>query len=211
MSMIIRQFEVNIFTTQANVYQDVNKVKINFNEVNTPDDSKGRGRCIAYKAKPEFSIMKNTNTDLRALYTLLNANDLVTVAFQDPDGDSSSAIIFKDVHVIPVPVIDGDGNYEAIKCYFTRTISRAKMLDIIASDELIEIEAISGAGGTVTGGGDYKAGITHTITATPDEGYTFVKWIDTLDNTDLTEETSYTFIVDKYRSFEAEFAAIPEP
>lgn len=32
--------------------------------------------------------------------------------------------------------------------------------------------------GTVSGGGKYRAGATATITATPKEGYEFVKWND---------------------------------
>lgn len=42
----------------------------------------------------------------------------------------------------------------------------------------------AGEGGTVTGGGTYESGTTATITATPNDGYRFVKWSD--GNTNAT-------------------------
>ena len=45
--------------------------------------------------------------------------------------------------------------------------------------------------GTVTGGGNYRNGTKATLTATPNEGYHFVKW-----SNDVTENP-YTFAVDK--------------
>ncbi len=51
-------------------------------------------------------------------------------------------------------------------------------------------------GGTVTGGGDYFASRTATLTATPDEGYAFVQWSDgNQDNPrtiTVTEDATYT-------------------
>lgn len=48
-----------------------------------------------------------------------------------------------------------------------------------------------GNGGTVSGGGTFQVGTTVTVTATPNSGYTFVKWI--YNGTELTASTSATY------------------
>ena len=55
--------------------------------------------------------------------------------------------------------------------------------------------------GTVTGGGNYRNGTKATLTATPNEGYHFVKW-----SNDVTENP-YTFAVDKDLALIATFDA----
>ena len=55
--------------------------------------------------------------------------------------------------------------------------------------------------GTVTGGGNYRNGTKATLTATPNEGYHFVKW-----SNDVTENP-YTFAVDKDLALTATFDA----
>ena len=55
--------------------------------------------------------------------------------------------------------------------------------------------------GTVTGGGNYRNGTKATLTATPNEGYHFVKW-----SNDVTENP-YTFAVDKDLALMATFDA----
>ena len=42
----------------------------------------------------------------------------------------------------------------------------------------ITVKANNDAYGTVTGGGDYEENATATLAATPNAGYTFVKWDD---------------------------------
>lgn len=69
--------------------------------------------------------------------------------------------------VIRASALDDSGVYEektiVIKSAFDYTLT------VISSDDTM---------GTVTGGGKYRAGATATITATPKEGYEFVKWND---------------------------------
>ena len=57
--------------------------------------------------------------------------------------------------------------------------------------------------GTVTGGGEFEENATATLTATPNEGYLFVKWQD--GNTDNPR----TITVTANETYTAEFAAIP--
>lgn len=69
--------------------------------------------------------------------------------------------------VIRASALDDSGIYEektiVIKSAFDYTLT------VISSDDTM---------GTVSGGGKYRAGATATITATPKEGYEFVKWND---------------------------------
>jgi len=60
---------------------------------------------------------------------------------------------------------------------------------------------VIGEHGTVTGGGSYKVGTSVTLTATPDEHYTFVKWSD--GNTQSTR----TIVVTGDATYIAEFKA----
>ena len=59
------------------------------------------------------------------------------------------------------------------------------------------------AGGTVTGGGQYQAGATCTITATPNSGYYFVKW--TSSDGEVTTDNPHPFTVTKNITWTAKF------
>ena len=67
----------------------------------------------------------------------------------------------------------------------------------------ITVNSNNDAWGTVTGAGTYADGATATLTATPKEGYLFVKWQD--GNT----ENPRTITVTADATYTAEFAAIP--
>ena len=58
-------------------------------------------------------------------------------------------------------------------------------------------------GGTVGGAGSYVYGSTCTMTATPNEGYTFMYWTE--DSTRVSFDSGYTFRVTEDRSLEAHF------
>ncbi len=60
-------------------------------------------------------------------------------------------------------------------------------------------------GGTVTGGGTYLKGQTCTLTATPDEGYAFLYWLDEA-NVVVSLDADYTFTVTESRTLTAKFA-----
>ena len=50
-----------------------------------------------------------------------------------------------------------------------------------------------GDGGTVSGGGTYEEGATVTLTATPAQGYTFVRWVKNGTSETLSTANPYTF------------------
>ena len=59
------------------------------------------------------------------------------------------------------------------------------------------------AGGTVTGAGTFNAGETCTLTATANEGYSFINW--TLGGEDVSTEPTYSFTVTEASAFVANF------
>ncbi len=60
-------------------------------------------------------------------------------------------------------------------------------------------------GGTVTGGGTYSYGETVTVTAIPNEGYSFVSWVEN-DSIVVSTDAEYSFIASADRSLTANFS-----
>ena len=57
----------------------------------------------------------------------------------------------------------------------------------------VTVSASPAEGGTVSGGGTYDEGTAVTVTATAEEGYHFVKWVE--DSTEVSANLSYTFTI----------------
>ena len=73
------------------------------------------------------------------------------------------------------------------------------------SEKVYNVIATVGAGGTVTGAGEYAEGETVTLTATANEGYTFVNWTE--NGAEVSTSATYTFTVTADRTLVANFAA----
>lgn len=69
----------------------------------------------------------------------------------------------------------------------------------------IDVDTAQAAGGTITGQGVYAIGSSVTLTATPDEGYTFVGWRESGSTTIVSTSATYTFSVNGSRSLQAVF------
>ena len=67
----------------------------------------------------------------------------------------------------------------------------------------INVSPNPNVGGTVTGGGNYQQGARCTVTATANEGYTFIKWTE--NGNQVSTNASYTFTVTSNRNLVAEF------
>jgi hypothetical protein len=63
------------------------------------------------------------------------------------------------------------------------------------------------SGGTMTGAGIYEFGETTTLTATPNEGYTFVNWTE--DNEQVSADSEYSFTVTRARDLVGNFTNNP--
>ena len=72
----------------------------------------------------------------------------------------------------------------------------------------ISVSADPAEGGTVSGGGEYAANHPCTLTATPNPGYVFVKWMKTGNYYPVSYVTTYNFNIPNY---DAEYVAIFEP
>ena len=67
----------------------------------------------------------------------------------------------------------------------------------------VNVQADPDAGGTVSGGGTYKANANVTVTATPNEGYEFKQWEE--NGTVVSTDASYTFAAGADRDLTAKF------
>lgn len=70
---------------------------------------------------------------------------------------------------------------------------------------MINATAENPAFGTVEGSGEYTYGETATITATPNQGYVFVEWLE--NDVMVSQEATYQFTVDSGRDLKAVFTA----
>ena len=86
---------------------------------------------------------------------------------------------------------------------FTVTESAAYVAHFQLQTFTINVTADPAEGGTVAGGGTFNYGETCTVTATANEGYTFVNW--TTGMFSVSNETSYTFTVTSNVNLTAHF------
>ena len=77
------------------------------------------------------------------------------------------------------------------------------MVNEVVENFNVTVMASPANGGEVTGGGEYAAGASCTVTATPAEGYTFVNWVE--NGTVLSTNPSYTFTVNENHTLVANF------
>jgi uncharacterized repeat protein (TIGR02543 family) len=75
---------------------------------------------------------------------------------------------------------------------------------IAASQFAVILSSNPAAGGMTTGSGAYNAGSSVTVTATPNNGYTFVSWTD--NGTIASTSPTYTFALNANRTLIANFA-----
>ena len=69
------------------------------------------------------------------------------------------------------------------------------------------VTADPAVGGTVTGAGEIENGTSHVVTATANEGYAFVNW--TVEGEEVSNEATYTFIVNEDVDLVAHFELVP--
>lgn len=87
---------------------------------------------------------------------------------------------------------------------FTVTESAAYVAHFQLQTLTVNVNANPAEGGTVTGGGTFNYGESCTVTATANEGYTFVNWAQGFFT--VSEESSYTFTVTNNVNLTANFS-----
>ena len=97
-------------------------------------------------------------------------------------------------------VVSTQANYT-----FTVTGNRTLVANFQAQPQsyTITVSANPTNGGTVTGGGTYQQGQSCTVTATPANGYTFLRWTE--NGNQVSTNASYTFTVTGNRTLVAQF------
>ena len=83
------------------------------------------------------------------------------------------------------------------------SLARPQVLDFTGPVFQIDVEANYDEGGTVKGAGLYNQGTTATLTATPNEGYSFVNWIK--DGEVVSTNPSITFTVDASATYQVNY------
>ncbi len=73
----------------------------------------------------------------------------------------------------------------------------------------VSVSANPTEGGTVTGGGTFTYGESCTITATVNDGFSFINWTE--EGSFVSSDASYTFTVTDHRNFVAHFTENPLP
>ncbi|MDE7102005.1 MAG: InlB B-repeat-containing protein, partial [Bacteroidales bacterium] len=90
-----------------------------------------------------------------------------------------------------------NGNIISRDLTYTFQISRDMTITAVFSQNAqftVTLNAMPEEGGVVTGDGKYAQGAPATITATPNEGYSFVEWQDAEGNV-VSPDATYTFVV----------------
>jgi len=101
-----------------------------------------------------------------------------------------------------------NGNQVSDLAEYTFTIIQSRTLVAhfeaqAPTEYTVTVSANPSEGGSVTGGGTYQQGEQCTVTATPATGYIFTNWTE--NGTQVSANTSYTFIVNDNRNLVANF------
>ncbi len=97
-----------------------------------------------------------------------------------------------------------DGEHVSTDSIYSFTVASNRYLTAHFTPFNITVNADPVEGGTVLGAGEYDCNSTCTLTALPNEGYTFVNW--TCDGNVVSTETTYSFSVIGNAEYVAHFA-----
>ena len=103
-----------------------------------------------------------------------------------------------------VEVYSDDINSRNYYRYYGRSV-RAVRYASQSMPFVINATANPSGGGVVSGGGNYQEGFECTLTATANTGYTFINWTE--NDSVVSTDTTYTFIVDADRTLVANFSS----
>lgn len=171
--------------------------------VNTAEHRAGIVSAYVKTKANKFTVDRNVDIDailiasnaVDAIIDLSNADFVSSTIEVSGDGFDVSQIILKN-HVI----CDADGNE------VTGELAKNVTYNLLAYGIMATVNPMNA--GAVTGAGTYNDGEEATLVATPNEGYKFVNWTE--NDTIVSEEAEYTFIVDGNRNLVANFVTLHE-
>jgi len=145
--------------------------------------------------KTQYNVGEELDTWGMVVYAnyIGESNKIVTKAVTLSGFDSSS------VGIVTVTVSYTEGN-----------ITKTATFDVTIVEPVliayrISVSADPTEGGTVTGGGYYEQNASVTVTATANEHYSFVRWME--GSTEVSTSASYTFTATAHRTLVAVFEA----
>ncbi|HLL15811.1 MAG TPA: Calx-beta domain-containing protein [Pyrinomonadaceae bacterium] len=102
-----------------------------------------------------------------------------------------------------------NGNVVSTSASYTFTLNsnRTLVANFSLVNYTISLSASPTASGTVSGGGTFAAGSSRTVTATPNNGYTFSNWTE--GGSVVSSSASYNFTLNSNRNLVANFAVNP--
>ena len=92
-------------------------------------------------------------------------------------------------------------------CSFYVTGDATITANFVPINYTINVEANPVIGGTVSGGGAFVSGLSCTVTAVANDGYTFSNWTE--NGVMVSQDAQYTFTVERDRSLIANFSSTP--
>ena len=171
--------------------------------VNTAEHRAGIVSAYLIANANKFTVDRNVDIEvilvsdnaIGAVIDLSNADFESSTIKVSGDGFDVSQIILKN-HVI----CDADGNV------VTGELAKNVTYNLLAYGIMATVNPMNA--GAVTGAGTYNDGEEVTLTATPNEGYKFVNWTE--NDTIVSEEAEFTFVVKGNRNFVANFVTLHE-
>ena len=171
--------------------------------VNTAEHRAGIVSAYLIANANKFTVDRNVDIEvilvsdyaIGAVIDLSNADFESSTIKVSGDGFDVSQIILKN-HVI----CDADGNE------VTGELAKNVTYNLLAHGIMATVNPINA--GLVIGAGTYNDGEEATLTATPNEGYKFVNWTE--NDTIVSEEAEFTFVVKGNRNFVANFVTLHE-
>ncbi|MCL2054474.1 MAG: InlB B-repeat-containing protein [Oscillospiraceae bacterium] len=173
---------------------------------------------------PTINLFKNDNTTFEASnnfrYIKLEETTVFTVftvEFDTDGGGTIADLLALDGDTITAPTAPTKtgytfgGWYKEAACtnewnFATETVTEDITLYAKWIINTYTITATAGTGGTVTGSGTFDHGATVTLTATPNNGYTFDGWYE--NDTKITAaNATYSFTATENRTLQARFTA----
>lgn len=102
-------------------------------------------------------------------------------------------------------IVGSEGQTE-IEVTITAADTYTAVFQVAQSSYTITTNVYNNTGGTVSGGGTYNSGVGVTLTATPNSGYRFLKWVD--ENSAETSTNPLNFNASTDKTYTAYFVAL---
>ncbi len=156
-------------TTQNNV-----SLKFGYNEYS---DNQFLSKKIIDKVtcEPQYFYNERTATEITEKLTSLGIHGGNIISyFNDTDNNCQTVIGY-----MPTSTVFKKSDIDVYDVY----------MEVFYTVPAYTLTVTAGTGGTVSGGGNYEAGTTATLKATPNTGYKFVKWVNASGTTVSTSAT----------------------